>query len=116
MVGIDAAKHAVVGANLQIMTERMTGQCCVVGFNIALEILLQTPILQKSDGCGGIVVILVLGRFHRLGFDKEGSLESDAASIVPGHGQEACKMLLLALHIGVEQAHITLTTTPEHVV
>ncbi|MPM07984.1 hypothetical protein SDC9_54295 [bioreactor metagenome] len=106
----------MIGADLQIVAERMTGQGCMVCFDVALEVVLQPPILQEPDGGGGIIVVLVLGRLHRLGLDQKGSLEPDAAPIVPGHRQEPCKVLLLALHIGVQKTHVALAATPEDVV
>ena len=58
----------------------------------------------------------MLAGFHWLRLDEEGALEALSPCIVPCHPEHGCHMLLLPLLVGVEQAHITLATAPEHIV
>ena len=48
--------------------------------------------------------------------DKEGAFKSLLTRIIFCHVQELGKMLLLALHIGVQKTHIPFSATPEDVV
>ena len=58
----------------------------------------------------------MLCRLHRLRLDQEGTLEAILAAIVTCHRQHHRQVILLTLHVGVQQAHIALTATPEDVV
>ena len=42
LIGIDAAQHPVDGADAQVMLEGVAGQGRMVGFDIHLEVLVQT--------------------------------------------------------------------------
>ena len=58
----------------------------------------------------------MLGRLHRFGLNKKGAFETIFSCIISGHGQETSKVLLLSLHVGIQQGHVALATTPEDVV
>ena len=115
-VGINGAQHAVVDRHCQFMLEGMSGQRSMVDFDVHLEILVQTVCLQKADNRFGIHVILVLGGFHRLGFNEEGTGKSFAAGIVACQGQHLCQMFLFALLVRVEKGHISFAATPENII
>src|SRR5690606_4916043 len=63
-----------------------------------------------------IVVVLVLGGLARLRFNEKCSFKALATGIVARTMQHPGKMFLLALHIGIEQGHVSLTAAPEYVV
>ena len=115
-VGIDRAEHTIVYCHCQFVFECMTGQGCVVHFNIHLEILFQAMSLQETDNCFGIHIVLVLGRFHRFRFNEESTGESLCTGIVTSDGQHLSQMFLFTLLVSIEQAHVTFTTAPEHIV
>ena len=52
------------------MLEGMTSQRGVIGFDIKFEILVQAVIPQETNHRSCIKVILVLGRFLWLGFNR----------------------------------------------
>ena len=98
------------------MLKGMAGECGVVDLDVYLEVVLQVVSAQEAYYRLYIDIILVLGRLHGLGFDEEGAGEPLGAGIVACSGKHLSQMFLLTLHIGVEQAHITLASTPEHVI
>ncbi len=53
---------------------------------------------------------------HRLGLDEERSLESYLPSVVACHSEECSYMLLLPLHVGIEERHVAFPSTPEDIV
>ena len=98
------------------MLEGVTGKRCVVHFDVHLEVLVEFVCLEETDNGLCIDIVLMFGGLHRLGLDEESSLETLCTSIVASHGQHGCHVLLFTLHIGVQEAHITLATTPEDIV
>src|SRR5690606_34814607 len=98
------------------MLERMSCQCRMVYFDIQFEIFIQSMLSQKANYRSCIVIILMLGRLHRLRLDEECSFETILSSIVPCYSKELSKMLSLTLHICIEQRHIAFTTSPEHII
>ena len=115
-VGIDRTEHAVVYSHSQFVLEGVTGKSSVVNLNVHLEILVQTMCTKESNDCLGVHVILVLGRLHRLRFDKECTLKSVGTGIVASNGEHLCEVFLLALLVGIEQRHVALASAPEHIV
>ena len=57
----------------------------------------------------------MLHRLHGFGLDEERSLEALGAGVVAGHAEHGGHVLLLALHVGVQQRHVALTAAPEDV-
>ena len=98
------------------MFESVTGKCRMVHLDVDLEILVKTMGFEESYDGFSIHIILVLGRFHRFGFDEERTGKPLGTGIVASHAQHGSQMLLLTFLVGVEQRHITFTTTPEHIV
>src|SRR5690606_7961530 len=89
---------------------------CVVSFQIQFKIFVQAMLTQKADNGCAIEVVLMFGRLHWFWLDEESTFKALATSVVACHGQEARHVLLLTLHVGVEQAHVTFTAAPEYVV
>ena len=98
------------------MLEGVASQRSVVHLDVHLEVLVKSVSAEEAAYGLGVHVVLVLGRLHGLRLDEECALESLAASIVAGHSQHRSHMFLLTLLIGVEQAHVALTSAPEHIV
>src|SRR3989344_1597455 len=58
-VGIDASQKSGISTNLQLMSEAVTGQNCMVDFNIEFEIFYKVILTQKPDDSSRVKVILV---------------------------------------------------------
>ena len=116
LVGIYASYHIIAGCNLEIVGKGVACQCRMVYFNIQLEVLVETIVLQEADNRCCIVIVLVLGGFHRLRFNEEGSrkalLPSVIACLCKHHGQ----MIEFPLHIGVVKTRIPFASSPENIV
>ena len=97
------------------MLESMACQSGMVGFDVHLEVLVQVVVTQEADGSGSIKVVLVLHRLLGLGLDVEITGKADGAAILNGHLHQGSDILLLELHIGVQQSLIAFTAAPEHV-
>ena len=93
----------------------MACQRGMVDLDVDLKVLIQAIGTQEADNGLGILVILVLGGFHRLRLNQEGTLESLGTGIVAGSREHLGQVVLLALHLGVEQALIAFTATPKDV-
>ncbi len=98
------------------MLECVAGKGRVINLDVDLEVLVKTVSLEETDNGLGVNVILVLGRLHGLGLDKERAGEALGAGVVTGGSQHTCKVVLLTLHLGVQQAHVALAAAPENVV
>ncbi len=98
------------------MLECVARESGVVNLDVDLEVVLKAVGLQEADNRLRVHVVLVLARLHRLGLDQERALEALRAGVVARHRQEAGKVLLLALLVGVQQAHVAFAAAPEHVV
>ncbi len=70
---------------------------------------------NECDG-GDVVVVLVLGRFERLGLDQDRALEADVVLVLDDHVEEPAELVDLARHVGVEQRLVALAPAPQHVV
>ena len=84
LVGIDRTEHAVDAADTELMLECVSCKCCVVSFDVHLEVFIKTVISQESDSCCSVVIVLVLHRFLRLRLDKECAVKSDAPAVITG--------------------------------
>ena len=87
----------------------------MVNLDIDLEVLVKTIGTQEADNGLGILVILVLGGLHRLGLNQEGALKALGTGIVTRCREHLGQVVLLALHLGIKQALVALTATPEDV-
>ena len=90
-------------------------QRCVVRLNVHAEIFVESVLTQEADRGCRVEVILMLHGFFRFRLDVEIACEADLASIVTRHAEQLGDIVLLELHIGVEQCLIALTSTPEYI-
>ena len=67
--------------------------------------------MQLAD----VEIVLVLGRFLRLGLEVELPVEADLLGVVDGHVHELGQVVDLALHVGVPQVLIAFAAAPEGV-
>jgi hypothetical protein len=81
-----------------------------------LEIFLQAELPEKSDHCCRIEIVLMFAGFHWFGFNQECAFPSLFPGIVACHCQKTAHVLQFPFHVGIEQAHITFTATPENVI
>ena len=77
---------------------------------------LETVPGQEAEHGGGVVVVLVLGRLHRLGLDEELALEADLGLVLRDQVQESGELRAFAAKVRVQKRVVTLTTAPQHVV
>jgi hypothetical protein len=70
---------------------------------------------EAVDGLD-VVVVLVLGRLHRLGLDQQLAREADLVLVLDDEMQEPSELRLLAREIRVEERVVALTAAPQHVV
>ena len=74
--------------DFQLVLHGVTGQGGVVGFEVQLEMVEQVVLPQEVEARGGVAVVLVLGRFLRLGLDVELPCEADLLGVVDRHVEE----------------------------
>ncbi len=115
-VGVDGAQHSCIRRTLQVMFKGMAGQRGMINFDIQFEILVEAVGTQESYHSLRVVVVLMLGGLHRLGLDEECTFETFRSCIVACLAQHHGQVLLLPLHVGVEQGHISFTSSPEDII
>ena len=115
-VGVDGTEHPVVHRHRELMLKGVAGEGRVVDLDVDLEVLVKPVRAEEADDCLGVHVVLVLGRLHRFRLDEERALESLGACIVACGLEHVCKVVLLPLHLGVEQAHVAFASSPEYIV
>src|SRR5690606_31034329 len=93
-VGVDASQQPGISSHLQFVLEGMLRQRGVIHLDVQLEIVEEIEFSEKRDHGSSVKVILMLGGFHRLGLDKESSLEAIAATVVTRRMQESGEMFL----------------------
>ncbi len=98
------------------MLESVAGESGMVHLDVHLEVFVEIVGLEESDHGLRVDVILMLGGLHGLRLNEESALEPVGACIVTGHCEHTGEVFFLALLVGVEKAHVSLATTPEHVV
>ena len=88
----------------------------MVGFDVDADFFFQPVLLQKPEHGGHVKVVLVLGRFARLGLEQDGALEADLVFVVHHHVQKAAHLVQLLAHAGIQQGFVTLAPAPQHVI
>ena len=63
----------------------------------------QLVLPQEVQAGGGVGVVLVLGRLHRLRLDVKLALEADLLLVLDGHVEERGQVIQLAFHVGVPE-------------
>ena len=112
---VDGTEEAVVNGHGELVLEGVAGEGGVVHFDIDLEVLVKTVGAEETDHGLGVDVVLVLGGLHRLGLDEEGALEALGAGVVASRGEHLGEVVLLTLHLGVEEGVVAFTAAPEHI-
>ena len=108
MPGVDGGRDLVV--------EVVARQRGVVDLDVDLDLVLEPVLLEEGEHRRDVVVVLVLGRLHRLRLDEQRALEADRVLVLDHHVQEAAELIELAFHVGVEQRVVALASAPEDVV
>src|ERR1700685_2302892 len=85
----------------------------MVNLNIDFDFLAQSVALQESEHRRSITIVLMLGRFKRLGFDENRTPETDALFVLDNHAQKAAVLVELSAQIRIQQRVVTLTPSPE---
>ena len=99
-----------------LVVEAVAGQGRVVRLDIHLVLVLEPVADEEAVDGGRVVVVLVLGRFHRLGLDQERALEADLVLVLGHEMQESGELPALPAEVGVEQGLVALATAPQRVV
>ena len=97
------------------MLEGVTGEGRVIGFNIQLEILIESVLPQKAYRRRRVEIVLMRHGLLRLGFDIEIALKADASAVLHGHAHKRRYVFLLKFNIGVQQSLVALSSAPEHI-
>ena len=71
---------------------------------------------RKPWTVGDVVVVLVLGRLHRLGLDQQRALEADLVLVLGDQVEEAGELVALAPQVRVEERVVALAAAPQDVV
>ena len=116
LIGVDAAKETGIGSDLQLMLESMTRQGSVINFNIQFKITIKAIMAQEAYHCCSVIIVLVLCRFHWLGLYQEGTFETTTPPVITCHSQHHCHMIKFALHISIEEGHISFSSAPEDII
>ena len=74
-VHVDGPEDAQAGGQRQLVLEAVAGQDRVALLDVDLDLVLQPEILEKAVHGRDIVVVLVLGRLLRLGFDQDRAVD-----------------------------------------
>ena len=115
-IGVDASQGSLDSSVFEFVHHRMTSQCCMVGFNVQLDVIHQSVGPTEVQAGGRIEVVLMLCRFFWLWLEQKLAFETDLLGIVDGQMHEFGKMIEFTLHVGVEKVVIALATAPEDVV
>ena len=115
LVCIDRTEHAVGSCNAELVLEGVLCQCCVVCFDVQLEILVQAVLLQEANYSCRVEVILMLGGLLRLRFYIEVTGKADASCIIYCQVHQTSHVVQFQTHVGVQQGFITFTAAPENV-
>ena len=84
-VHVDGAEDAQINRAGNFVLKAVAGQRGMVGFDVDADFLFQPVLLQESEHGGHVEVVLVLGRFTRLGLEQDGSLEADLVFVIHHH-------------------------------
>ena len=115
-VGVDRPKHALAAGEDDVVLVVVTRQGRVIRLDVELEVVLEVVLAEEADHRLRVVVVLVLGRLARLRLDQEREVGANLLLVVHRHAQETTQVIELLAGESVQDALITLTTAPEHVV
>ncbi len=115
-VRVDRTEQTVGDRELDLVLEGVAGERRVIGLDVELEVPVEAVGLEEGHAARDVEIVLVLGRFLRLGLDEELAPEPDRLRIIDRHVHERAEVVEFALQVRVEQRLVTLATAPEHVV
>ncbi len=115
-IGVDAAEHPVGGGVGDLVMEAVTRQRGVVRLDVGPVFAVESVAHEEAVDRRHVVVVLVLGRLHRLRFDEQLAGEPDPVLVLGDQVQEPGELGTLAPQVGVEQRVVALAATPQHVV
>src|SRR5690606_11183398 len=87
-IGIYASKEVVVRGHLEFVLKGMLGEGGMVHLDVEFEIIQEVIFGQETKYGRCIKIILVFGRFHRLGFYEKSTFEALFSGIVLRHVQK----------------------------
>ena len=87
----------------------------MVGFKVQLEVVCQFVLPKEIQAGCGVGIVLVLGRFHRLGFDVELTLETDLFLVIDSHVQEGAEVIQFTLDVGIPKGRVAFSATPKDI-
>lgn len=97
------------------MHHRVSRQCGVVGFEIELEMILQTVFTQEIQACGGIRIILVFGGFFWFWLDEKLGFHAELFLVIDRHVEQLRQMVEFPFHVSVVKGGVTLASAPEDI-
>ena len=115
-VGVDAAEDAVRDREGDLVMEAVTGERRVVRLDVDGVLTLEPVRDQEAVDRRDVVVVLVLGGLHRLGFDEELAPEPDPVLVLGDEMQELGELGALPSKVRVEEGVVPLPATPQDVV
>ena len=98
------------------MVERVPRQSGVVGFNVHLDLIFQTKLLQETIHRRDIVIVLMLGGLLRFRLDKQRAAKANLMLVLHHHLQEAANLLALLAQVGIQQGLVTFAAAPQNIV
>ena len=99
-----------------LVVEAVPGQRRVVRLDVDPVLALEAVADEEAVDGRDVVVVLVLGRLHRLRLDEQLPVEPDLVLVLGDEVQEPGELVALALEVGVEQGVVALAAAPQHVV
>ena len=99
-----------------LVVEGVAGQRRVVRLDVQPVLALEAVPDEEAVDRRGVVVVLVLGRLHRLRLDQQRALEPDAVLVLGDEVEEPGELVALAPEVGVEERVVALAAAPQDVV
>ena len=99
-------------ADGQFVLEAVAGEEGVADLDVDLHLFLEAVGLEEAVHRRDVVVVLVLGRLLRLGLDQDRALEADLLGVFDDQREEARRLVLFLLQVGVEQRLVALAAAP----
>ena len=115
-IRINAAKLAGDRSYGQFVLKCMPRQGGVIRLDVELEMIEQFILAQESQCCCRVGIILMRRWLFRLRLNQELSFKADILFVINRHVQKTGKLLLLVLHVRIQEGVISFTSAPEYIV